>query len=287
MRGLGLGGIGLAAGLGCAPPSGPPDAPRTMPAMPAPRSRRHRVARALTPARFAHHYNNFYEFGPDKEAVARRAARMPLRPWTLEVGGLVDRPGVHDIDALLRRMPLEERVYRFRCVEAWSMVVPWTGFPLSALLREVGVRAGAHYVRFETFGDAAIGPGIAEQSHYRWPYVEALRLDEATHDLTLLATGIYGRALPPQHGAPLRLVVPWKYGFKSIKSLVRIDLVGEKPTTFWHGLYPREYGFLANVDPATPHPRWSQARERSIATGAWRPTRAFNGYGEEVAALYR
>ncbi|MAC26619.1 MAG: protein-methionine-sulfoxide reductase catalytic subunit MsrP [Sandaracinus sp.] len=253
---------------------------------PAPRDPTYRVGRAITPARVAGGHNNFYEFSTDKERVAELAAGFASRPWTLEVAGEVARPGTFDVAALERSMPLEERVYRFRCVEAWSMVVPWTGFSLRALLARVEPTSAARFVRFVSAEDPTQMPGLRTQPWYPWPYFEALRLDEAMHPLAMLATGVYGRPLPPQHGAPIRLVVPWKYGFKSAKSVARIELLRSRPETFWSRLEPREYGFYANVDPATPHPRWSQARERLIDTGSEVPTLVYNGYGEEVAGLY-
>jgi methionine sulfoxide reductase catalytic subunit len=228
-------------------------------------------------------YNNYYEFSLAKEEVADAAEGFPTSPWAIAVGGLVDRPRVFDLDDL-RAFEVEERIYRLRCVEAWSMVIPWRGFPLSRLLREVEPTSEARYVRFETALDRDHMPGLRQP--FPWPYVEGLRLDEAMHDLTLLATGVYGQALPPQNGAPVRLVVPWKYGFKSLKSIVRIDLVEEMPTTFWMASGPTEYGFWANVNPEVPHPRWSQATERAIGDNRRKETLFFNGYADEVAGLY-
>ena len=230
-------------------------------------------------------YNNFYEFSMGKEAVARLAQRFTIAPWTVTVGGLVNNPKTYDIDDLRKRFPQEERIYRLRCVEAWSMVIPWLGFPLGALLREVDPQSGAKYVRFETVMRPEEMPGQRDP-YFPWPYVEGLRLDEAMHDLTILSTGLYGKQLLPQNGAPVRLVVPWKYGFKSIKSIVKIDLVAEQPTSLWMASAPHEYGFYANVNPDVPHPRWSQATERRIGEMGRRPTLRFNGYEEEVAALY-
>ncbi len=232
------------------------------------------------------HYNNFYEFGSDKQAVARLSADFQPRPWTVEVYGLVRRPQTFGIEDLIRMFPQEDRIYRLRCVEAWSMVIPWQGFPLARLLRFVEPLSGARYVRFETLMDPARFPG-QRSVFYPWPYQEGLRLDEAMHDLTLLATGLYGEPLPPQDGAPIRLVVPWKYGFKSIKSIVRIELTAQQPATFWSTIAPHEYGFYANVNPDVPHPRWSQASERRIGELGRRPTLAFNGYGDQVAHLYQ
>ena len=254
---------------------------------PAHRNSQFTVDRPITPEDVSSRYNNFYEFTTDKERVHLLARDFRVRPWTVEVKGEVHRPQTFDFDALVRQMPLEERVYRFRCVEAWAMVVPWTGFPLSALLRAVEPKSSARYVRLVTANDPEQMPGLRQQSWYPWPYFEALRMDEAMLDLTFVATGIYGHPLPGQHGAPLRLVTPWKYGFKSIKSIVTIELTEERPPTFWNQLQSQEYGFFGNVDPAVPHPRWSQATERMIDTGRRVATLPYNGYGEHVASLYR
>ncbi|NBC36662.1 protein-methionine-sulfoxide reductase catalytic subunit MsrP [Novosphingobium sp. FSY-8] len=239
-----------------------------------------------TPFDTVTHYNNFYEFGTGKEDPARTAGRLRLRPWTVRVEGMVAKPQTIDIDQLIRQFPLEERVYRLRCVEAWSMVIPWVGFPLAALLRQVEPLGSAKFVAFETLRDPRQMPGQTTAA-LQWPYVEGLRLDEAMHPLTMLAVGLYGRTLPAQNGAPLRLVVPWKYGFKSIKSIVRIRLLDRQPPTSWNLSAPNEYGFFANVNPDVDHPRWTQSRERRI--GDWFPRRTlpFNGYGAEVAGLYR
>ena len=248
------------------------------------RSAAYPAGREITPEREATTYNNYYEFGTDK-GIHRAAQRLRQRPWTVKVDGLVDRPREFDIDDLLARMPLEERVYRLRCVEAWGMTVPWTGFPLSALLNEVGVQSGARYVRFETAMQRDVMPGL-RQSWYPWPYIEGCTIAEAAHDLSFLVVGAYGRPLPPQNGGPLRIHQPWKYGFKAGKSLTRISLVAERPKTFWEAVQPSEYGFWANVNPEVPHPRWSQATERLLGSGERVPTRIFNGYGEWVASLY-
>ena len=230
------------------------------------------------------HYNNYYEFTLSKEGVAVAAKDLRTSPWEVEVGGLVRKPRSFDMDDLLG-FEQEERIYRLRCVEAWSMVVPWIGFPLWKLLEAVGPTAEAKYVRFETLHDPEQMPGQRSRV-LDWPYVEGLRLDEAMHDLTILATGIYSKPLTPQNGAPIRLVVPWKYGFKMIKSIVKIDLVEEMPVSAWMASSPREYGFYANVNPQVSHPRWSQATERRIGEGGRRETLLFNGYEEEVANLY-
>ncbi len=230
-------------------------------------------------------YNNFYEFTTDKEGVARLAKDFQTSPWEVQIGGLVENPGPISMDEIRNRYPVEERVYRMRCVEGWSMVIPWQGFPLSALLEDIKPQSSAQYVRFESIYDPKMLPGQGNR-YFPWPYVEGLRLDEAYHDLTLLATGVYGEELPPQNGAPIRLVVPWKYGFKSIKSIVKIDLVEEMPVSLWMDSAPNEYGFYANVNPEVDHPRWSQATERRIGEFSRRPTLMFNGYEDQVGSLY-
>ncbi|HWR64532.1 MAG TPA: protein-methionine-sulfoxide reductase catalytic subunit MsrP, partial [Bellilinea sp.] len=229
-------------------------------------------------------YNNYYEFTTDKAGVATLAEGFPTSPWQVEVGGLVQNPKVYDIDDL-RAFPQEERIYRLRCVEAWSLVIPWTGFPLASLLAEVEPMTSAKYVAFTTKLDEENMPGL-RMPFYPWPYTEGLRLDEAMNDLALLVTGLYGETLPPQDGAPIRLAVPWKYGFKSIKSIVKIDLVEERPATLWNTVAPNEYGFYANVNPLVNHPRWSQATERRIGETKRRETLPFNGYLEQVQSLY-
>jgi sulfoxide reductase catalytic subunit YedY len=238
----------------------------------------------LTSYKAINTYNNFYEFSFGKEAVAELAKDFESTPWAVEVGGLVANPKTYDLDDLLQ-FTQQERIYRMRCVEAWSMVIPWLGFPLAELLQEVEPTSEAKYVRFETLLDPDRMPGQRNQS-LAWPYVEGLRLDEAMHDLTILATGLYGKPLLPQTGAPIRLVVPWKYGFKSIKSIVKIELVAEMPTSMWMAQSPTEYGFYANVNPNVSHPRWSQASERVIGKTGRVKTLMFNGYEEEVASLY-
>ena len=229
-------------------------------------------------------YNNFYEFSVNKERVATMAQDFKTSPWEIDVGGLVKNPGRYRMEDLLTKFDQEERVYRLRCVEGWSMVVPWMGFPLKRLVDEVEPTMNARYVRFETLYDPVQLPG-QNDGWYSWPYVEGLRLDEAAHDLTILATGIYGRTLLPQNGAPVRLVVPWKYGFKSIKSIVRIDLVDQQPVSLWMRAAPNEYGFYANVNPNVHHPRWSQDTERRIGEMGRRDTLLFNGYAEQVDSL--
>lgn len=230
-------------------------------------------------------YNNFYEFSTDKDGPAKLSKNFPTSPWQVEVAGLVRNPGIYDIEDLRTKFDQEERIYRLRCVEAWSMVIPWLGFPLSKLLNEVEPAAEAKFLRFETLYDAEVMPG-QNSRWYDWPYIEGLRLDEAMNDLALVATGLYGKDLLPQNGAPIRMVLPWKYGFKSIKSIVKIELVAEKPTSLWMSAAPREYGFYANVNPEVPHPRWSQATERRIGELGRRETLKFNGYEEQVAYLY-
>lgn len=230
-------------------------------------------------------YNNFYEFGTDKSDPAENAHSLRPHPWTVTIEGEVKKPQVLDIDRLLKWFPLEERIYRMRCVEAWSMVIPWLGFPLGDLLRRIEPTSRAKYVAFTTLLDPEQMPG-QRRPVLDWPYVEGLRIDEAMHPLTILAVGLYGRKLPNQNGAPLRLVVPWKYGFKGIKSIVKLRLSAEQPATTWNLAAPDEYGFYANVNPAVDHPRWSQASERRIGEYRRRPTLPFNGYAEEVAGLY-
>ncbi len=240
---------------------------------------------ALTSHEAVTTYNNFYEFGMDKGDPARNAREFVTSPWTVAVGGMVGRPATFGIDDLIRKFQPEERIYRLRCVEAWSMVIPWLGFPLAKLLKEVEPTSDAKYVRFETLLDPQRMPG-QKSGWYDWPYVEGLRLDEAMNDLALLSVGLYGKQLYPQNGAPIRLVVPWKYGFKSIKSIVKIDLVAEQPTSLWMKAAPEEYGFYSNVNPDVSHPRWSQASERRIGESGRRETLPFNGYAEQVAGLY-
>ncbi len=230
-------------------------------------------------------YNNFYEFTTDKAGVARLSKNFKTTPWTIEVGGMVNNPKTYSVDDLLAKFGQQERVYRLRCVEAWSMVIPWMGFELAGLLNEVEPMASAKYVYFETILDEKQMPG-QKSGLYPWPYTEGLRLDEAMHPLAILATGMYGKPLPPQDGAPIRLVVPWKYGFKSIKSIVKIELTDKQPATMWNTIASNEYGFYSNVNPEVSHPRWSQASERRIGEAGRRKTLMFNGYEEDVASLY-
>lgn len=246
----------------------------------------------LTKEDVATSYNNFYEFSLEKDEVKKKVNAWNLASdWKIEVGGLVENKKTYNVSDLIGMAGgLEERVYRFRCVEAWSMVVPWTGFPLANLIEKLKPKASAKYVRFQTFSDKKIGPNIAGLPNYPWPYTEGLTMAEARHPLALIATGMYGKPLPKQNGAPLRLVVPWKYGFKSIKSIVRIDFTEEQPKTLWNELAPNEYGFYANVNPKVDHPRWSQASERILDTSLFpkrQPTLMFNGYEKEVADIYK
>lgn len=253
---------------------------------PAKRNNRYRLERPLTDETVAGRYNNFYEFSGGK-GVWKHVDRFETRPWTVEVAGLVKKPRIYDIDELIKMMTLEERLYRLRCVEAWAMAVPWTGFPMREFIKKVRPLSSAKYVRMQTF----LKPEWAPQQRLRfwqpWPYEEGLTMKEAANELTMLVTGVYGHDLPKQHGAPIRLITPWKYGFKSIKSIVKIEFTETQPKTFWNTAVPEEYDFLANVNPNVPHPRWSQATERIIDTDEIRPTLLYNGYGEYVADIYR
>jgi methionine sulfoxide reductase catalytic subunit len=251
---------------------------------PVKRNPRYTLDRPLTDPKYATRYNNFYEFGSQK-GIWTEAQAMRIRPWTIRIDGLVEKPMTIGIDDLLKKMPLEERLYRHRCVEAWSFAVPWSGFAMAELLKFANPLGSAKYVRMETFLDKAIAPGQRE-IWYPWPYVEGLTMSEAGNELAFLVTGMYGKPVPKQDGAPLRLAVPWKYGFKSVKSIVRISFTETRPKTFWDTVQGDEYGFWANVNPAVPHPRWSQATERLIGTDERRPTLIWNGYGEFVAHLY-
>jgi sulfoxide reductase catalytic subunit YedY len=241
---------------------------------------------APTPLQSVINYNNFYEFTTNKETVSGVASRFEARPWTVAVSGAVHKPRMFDIDELVRAFPLEERVYRMRCVEGWSMVIPWSGFPLAKLLDHVEPMSDATYVSFQTLLDPSRMPN-QKSDVLPWPYVEGLRIDEAMNPLTLLAVGLYGRELPAQNGAPLRLVVPWKYGFKGIKSIVEITVTMKRPKTTWNLQAANEYGFFANVNPEVDHPRWSQATEQRLGESGRRPTLLFNGYGTQVADLYK
>ncbi|HZT27218.1 MAG TPA: protein-methionine-sulfoxide reductase catalytic subunit MsrP [Pseudolabrys sp.] len=252
---------------------------------PAKRNETYKLDRAITDEKINDHYNNFYEFGMAKD-VAEPAQALPIRPWTIKVDGLVEKPFEIGIDDLIRKLTLEERTYRHRCVEAWSMAVAWTGFPMKKLVDLAKPLSAAKYVRMETFMDPKVAPG-QRQPWFPWPYIEGLTMAEATNELTFLVTGAYGHPLAKQMGAPLRLAVPWKYGFKSIKSIVKFSFVDQRPKGLWEALQSSEYGFWANVNPAVPHPRWSQATEEVIGTGERVPTQIFNGYGEYVAGIYK
>jgi sulfoxide reductase catalytic subunit YedY len=282
-----LAAAGLGAGLalaGTAPPARAQDASPIADLFPAKRNESFALDRSLTPEEVNATYNNFYEFGSQK-TISEAAQALKPRPWTVTVDGMVAETKTIDVDQLIRAMPVEERLYRLRCVEAWSMTIPWTGFPLKALVDWAAPQSSAKYVRFETFMDADMASGQS-QFWYPWPYVEGLTIAEATNDLAFMVMGAYGKTLHNQFGAPLRLATPWKYGFKSIKSITRITFTDERPVSFWEQLQASEYGFWANVNPEVPHPRWSQAQERVLHTGDMVPTLLFNGYGEEVAHLY-
>jgi sulfoxide reductase catalytic subunit YedY len=286
LQAMGLG-AGLLATAGAAlslRPARAADPDPTAGLYPAKRNDRYALDRPLTPEQDVTTYNNFYEYGSDKD-IWEAAQELKIRPWTVKFEGMVEQEREVDIDTLIRAMPLEERLYRHRCVEAWSMAVPWTGFPLKALVDYAKPLASAKYVRMQTFqNDEAPGFG---QVFYPWPYVEGLTMAEATNELAFMVTGLYGKPVPRQNGAPLRLVTPWKYGFKSIKSIISIGFTDERPVSFWEQLQSSEYGFWANVNPEVPHPRWSQAKERVLGTGERVPTLLYNGYGEYVADLYK
>jgi sulfoxide reductase catalytic subunit YedY len=252
---------------------------------PAKRNGKYALDRPITEEKINSNYNNFYEFNSTKN-VAQQAQMLPTRPWTVKIDGMVEKPFEISIDDLIRKMTLEERTYRHRCVEAWSMAIAWTGFPFAKLVELAKPLGSAKYVRMETFNNPKVAPGL-RQSWYPWPYIEGLTMAEATNELAFLVTGAYGHPVAKQMGAPLRLAVPWKYGFKSIKSIVRFSFVEQRPRGMWEALQPSEYGFWANVNPQVPHPRWSQASEEVIGTGERRPTMLFNGYGDYVAGLYK
>jgi methionine sulfoxide reductase catalytic subunit len=252
---------------------------------PAKRNDAYKLDRPLTPEKATSTYNNFYEYGDQKD-IWQAAQALKSEPWTIAIDGMVEKPVTLACDDLVRKFPLEERLYRHRCVEAWSMTIPWTGFPLASLVKFANPQASAKYLRFQTFMDPAMAPG-QHQPWYPWPYVEGLTMEEATNELAFLVTGAYGKPLLKQYGAPIRLHLPWKYGFKSAKSLVKITFTDKRPLNFWQQLSPSEYGFWANVNPQVPHPRWSQAEEREIGTGKMVPTLLYNGYGEQVAGLYK
>lgn len=279
------GGAGLIAGAALPGAAAAQGTDPTLDLYPAKRNEAYTLDRPVTDEELAANYNNFYEFGTSKE-VAAASKRLVTRPWTITIDGLVEKPFEIGFDDLIRKVTLEERLYRFRCVEAWSMAVPWTGFLLKQLVELAKPLSGAKYVQMQTFLNPKMAPGQS-QRWYPWPYTEGLTIAEATHDMTLMVTGIYGKPIPTQHGAPLRLITPWKYGFKSVKSINKISFVAERPKTFWEGLQASEYGFWANVNPEVPHPRWSQASEQVLGSRERKPTLLFNGYAEQVADLYK
>lgn len=283
LAGLGASGLALGAGSFARPAFAEDDPSAKL--YPVPRNEAYTLDRDVTPESVTSVYNNFYEFGSHKQ-IARAAQSLPIRPWSVVLDGMIDNPQTIDIDDLLAKMPLEERLYRHRCVEAWSMAVPWSGFPLAELVKLAGPKSGAKYLRFETFKNPDVASG-QKQSWYPWPYVEGLTMEEATNELAFMVTGVYGKPLAKQYGAPLRLALPWKYGFKSIKSVVRISFTDKRPVSFWEEIQASEYGFWANVNPEVPHPRWSQASERLLGTDERRDTLLYNGYEEQVASLYK
>jgi methionine sulfoxide reductase catalytic subunit len=299
LRQMGFTGVGLlAAGLsGCskaesqaAPSDAKPTATTSSAShkgYPAPRNPEFNPGWKLTAEQTAGTYNNFYEFSTNKERVSKLVDKFVTSPWPVQIGGLAEKPMTMDAQELIDMFPLEERVYRFRCVEAWAMVVPWTGFPLSKLIEKVSPKSEAKFIKFTTFNRPEQAPGMERLADYPWPYTEGLRMEEAMNPLVMVVTGIFGKPLPKQHGAPLRIIVPWKYGYKSIKSVVKIEFVEKQPATLWETLAPNEYPFESNVDPKVPHPRWSQAMERVIDTGDYVPTQQYNGYGSYVAKLYK
>ncbi|OGF04786.1 MAG: mononuclear molybdenum enzyme YedY [Candidatus Eisenbacteria bacterium RBG_16_71_46] len=291
---VGLAGAGLAVGAGltraaralaaAAPAVAAPGAARSI--YPARRNPAFVLDRPLTGEQVAATYNNFYEFTEQKDAVARLVGKFEPRPWRIEIAGMVETPRQVDVGYLIRSLPVEERLYRHRCVEAWAMAVPWTGIPMREFVKWAKPTSSARFVRMVSFLRPDEAPNQKTATWYPWPYYEGLRLEEAMNDLTLLAVGIYGHDLPKQHGAPIRLVTPWKYGFKSIKSIVRFEFTDRQPKTFWNDVAAKEYDFLANVNPKVPHPRWSQATERMIGSDERRPTLPYNGYGQWAAGLY-
>jgi len=284
---LGLSGLGNAAEVFAASrqPAATDAAAKNI--FPAPRNAKYVLDRPVTEEHAVTHYNNFYEFGTDKQEVANMVSAFKTQPWSVAVTGLVAQPKTYDLDDLVRLLPIEERLYRHRCVEAWAMAVPWTGFPLKALIDLVQPLSNAKYVRMISFNKPAEAPGMRSQSWYAWPYYEGLRLDEAMNELAFLVLGLYGKPLPKQNGAPIRLALPWKYGYKSIKSIVQMEFTDKQPRTFWNDIAPLEYDFISNVNPKVPHPRWSQATEQLIPGGERRATLLYNGYAEYVAHLYK
>ncbi len=287
LKAAGFGAISAGAGLAPVLGAGPARAAETDPTAdlyPVKRNEAFTLDRPLTPEKVTSTYNNFYEFGSHKQ-IWKRAQKLPTRPWTVLFKGLVEKEREVDIDTLIRAMPLEERLYRHRCVEAWSMTIPWSGFPLKALMDYAKPLGSAKYVKLQTFHDPKVASG-QKQAWYPWPYVEGLTIKEAANDLAFMVTGAYGKPLAKQFGAPLRLATPWKYGFKSVKSIVVVEFTEARPETFWETVNPGEYGFWANVNPEVPHPRWSQATEKPLDGSERVPTLLYNGYGEQVAGLY-
>ncbi|HSD85801.1 MAG TPA: protein-methionine-sulfoxide reductase catalytic subunit MsrP [Anaerolineae bacterium] len=288
MKGMGAAALGAAVLAACGPSAAKPAtqaAPTATGSEPKAGAQTDELGDPLTSYEVITNYNNYYEFSYDKEGIGQLAADLPISPWTVAVGGLVKNPKTYGLEDLLKKFEQQERIYRLRCVEGWSMVIPWMGFALAQLLKEVEPTSDAKYVAFQTLSDPDHMQGQHNHS-FVWPYTEGLRLDEAMNNLAILATGLYGKELPKQDGAPIRLVVPWKYGFKSVKAIVKIDLVADQPETLWSTAAPNEYGFYANVNPEVPHPRWAQDSERRLGEAGRRPTLKFNGYAEEVAHLY-
>ena len=295
---LGIGAIGMGL-IGCTSKNGqaqannglandtPEEESPNADLYPAKRNEAYRAGREMTEEEYATTFNNFYEFTEQQNQVYKEVGKFETRPWEFEITGLVNKPQKLTVDELVRKLPLEERVYRFRCVEAWAMTVPWTGIPLKKILELAEPTSLAKYVRFVSFYRPTQAPNQKRATWYNWPYYEGLTIEEATNELTMGVTGLYGKELPKQNGAPLRVIVPWKYGYKGAKSIVKIELVENQPKTFWNDLSPEEYGFISNVDPEVPHPRWSQATERLLGDPEIRvDTRKYNGYGEYVASLY-
>jgi methionine sulfoxide reductase catalytic subunit len=292
MKGIGAVALGTLAASACgsqaatAPTASPAPAATMAPgASPQPTTKADAAAETPNSFEVITNYNNYYEFTMAKEDVAPLSKDFKTTPWTVAVGGLVNNPKTYGVDELIKKFPPQERVYRLRCVEGWSLVIPWQGFPLASILKEVDPQSKARYVRFTSVLAPDQMPG-QKDGYFPWPYTEGLRVDEAMNDLTLMVTGLYGKPLPPQNGAPLRVAVPWKYGFKSAKAIVKIDLVEEQPVSLWMSASPDEYGFYSNVNPDRPHPRWSQSSERRIGELGRRPTLMYNGYADEVASLY-
>ncbi len=284
LKAAGFGALSAGAGLLPAAALASEEADPTADLYPVKRNEMYKLDRPLTDEKLTSTYNNFYEFGSHKQ-IWKRAQDLPIRPWTVMFDGMVEEKREVDIDTLIRAMPLEERLYRHRCVEAWSMTIPWSGFPMKALLDYAKPLGSAKYVEMQTFMDPAVAPG-QKQVWYPWPYREGLSIEEASNELAFLVTGAYGKPLAKQYGAPLRLAVPWKYGFKSVKSIVKFTFTEQRPATFWETINRQEYGFWANVNPDVAHPRWSQASERPLDGGEKIPTQIYNGYGEYVAGLY-